>query len=144
MNPLKLHQALYERTSGRIGHRLLGVPCLLLRTAGARTGLPRTNALVYARDADAYLVVASNGGADRAPAWLHNLRAQPAAHIQIGRHDTPVTATVIEPGHPDHPRLWDIVNANNRDRYRTYATKTERPIPVIALNSRTAPDTTLR
>ena len=82
---LRVHQKIYERTDGLVGHRLLRVPTLLLRTTGARSGATRTNALVYARDGDRYLVVSSNGGADRAPAWLHNLRKSPAAEVQIGR-----------------------------------------------------------
>src|SRR5205814_3124058 len=82
---LRVHQRIYEATDGRIGHGTIGVPTLLLRTRGRRSGATRTNALVYARDGDAYLVVASNGGADRAPAWLHNLRANPQVEIQIGR-----------------------------------------------------------
>jgi len=43
---LHLHQAIYQRSGGRIGHRILGVSCLLLRTTGAKTGAPRTNGLV--------------------------------------------------------------------------------------------------
>src|SRR5881398_2969957 len=70
---LRLHEALYKRTDGRIGHRMIGVPTLLLRTTGRRSGATRTNGLVYARDGDDHLVVASNGSADRPPAWLHNL-----------------------------------------------------------------------
>lgn len=62
---LRLHQAIYEATGGVIGHRLIGVPTLLLTTTGRRTGDRRTAALVYAKDADGSLVVvASNGGAD--------------------------------------------------------------------------------
>ena len=76
---LHLHQAVYEATDGRAGHRLLGVPCLLLGTTGRRTGKRRTSALVYARDGEEYLVVASLGGADRAPAWLHNVRLDPGS-----------------------------------------------------------------
>ena len=77
-----LHEQLYKRTDGRLGHRMIGVPTLLLRTTGRRSGATRTNGLVYARDGDDYLVVASNGGADRPPAWLHNLRANPASRFR--------------------------------------------------------------
>ena len=45
---LRVHEALYKRTDGRLGHRMIGVPTLLLRTTGRRSGLTRTNALVYA------------------------------------------------------------------------------------------------
>jgi len=59
MDLLTVHQRLYERTDGRLGHRLIGVPSALLRTTGRHTGQARTSALVYARDGDDYLVVAA-------------------------------------------------------------------------------------
>lgn len=130
---LRIHERLYEATDGRVGHRMIGVPTLLLRTTGRRSGATRTNGLVYARDGDDLLVVASNGGADRPPAWLHNLRAEPAVEIQIGRERQPGTARIVEPSDPDYQRLWKIVNENNRDRYGAYQKQTERPIPVIVL-----------
>jgi deazaflavin-dependent oxidoreductase (nitroreductase family) len=130
---LRIHEQLYERTDGRIGHRMIGVPTLLLRSTGRRSGVTRTNGLVYARDGDDYLVVASNGGADRPPAWLHNLRANPAVEIQIARERRQGTATVVEPTDPDYDRLWRLVNDNNRDRYAAYQKQTDRPIPVIVL-----------
>lgn len=130
---LRLHEALYKRTDGRVGHRMIGVPTLLLRTTGRRSGATRTNALVYARDGDDYLLVASNGGADRPPAWLHNLRAHPDVEIQIGRERRRATATIIEPSDPRYEQLWKTVNANNHDRYSAYQKQTDRPIPVIAV-----------
>ncbi len=130
---LRLHEKLYRRTDGRIGHRMIGVPTLLLRTTGRRSGATRTNGLVYARDGNDYLVVASNGGADRPPAWLHNVRANPDVEIQIKRERQPGTGRIIEPSDPSYERLWKVVNANNRDRYTAYQQKTSRPIAVIAL-----------
>jgi deazaflavin-dependent oxidoreductase (nitroreductase family) len=112
---------------------MLGVPTLLLRTTGRRSGATRTNSLVYARDDDDYLVVASNGGADRPPAWLLNLKASPNVEIQVGRDRRPGTARVIEPSDPDYARVWKLVNENNRDRYTAYQQQTTRPIPVVAL-----------
>lgn len=112
---------------------MLGVPTLLLRTTGRRTGAIRTNSLVYARDGAEYLVVASNGGADRPPAWLYNLRAQPDVEFQIGRERRRGTARIVEPPAPDYERLWKLVNENNRDRYTAYQQQTSRPIPVIAI-----------
>jgi deazaflavin-dependent oxidoreductase (nitroreductase family) len=128
---LRLHEQLYKRTDGRIGHRIIGVPTLLLRTTGRRSGATRSNGLVYARDADDYLVVASNGGADRPPAWLHNVRANPDVEIQIARDRRKATAMVIERSDPDYDRLWKIVNDSNRDRYSAYQKQTARAIPVI-------------
>src|SRR2546423_15666262 len=94
---LRFHQRIYVASDGRVGHRMMGVPTLLLRTVGRRSGTTRTNALVYARDGGAYLVVASNGGADKAPSWLHNVRANPDVEVQIGRECRKATARVVEP-----------------------------------------------
>jgi F420H(2)-dependent quinone reductase len=130
---LRLHEQLYKRTDGRVGHRMIGVPTLLLRTTGRRSGATRTNGLVYARDGEDYLVVASNGGADRPPAWLHNIRANPDVEIQIARKRRNATAMVVEPSDPGYDRLWKIVNDKNHDRYNAYQKQTARPIPVIVL-----------
>lgn len=130
---LRIHEEIYKRSDGLVGHRVLGVPSLLLRTTGRRTGATRTNGLVYARDGHDYLVVPSNGGADRHPAWLHNLRANPDVEIQIGRERQPARAKVIEPSDPNYERVWKVVNANNRDRYTAYQQQTTRPIPVVAI-----------
>src|SRR5947209_16116463 len=130
---LQIHEEIYKRTDGRVGHRMIGVPTLLLRTIGRRSGATRVNALVYAPDGEDYLIVASNGGADRHPGWLHNLKASPEVEIQVGRERRKATADVIEPHDPRYDRLWQIVNANNKDRYSTYQKQTTRPIPVVAL-----------
>jgi deazaflavin-dependent oxidoreductase (nitroreductase family) len=103
---LRLHERLYKATDGRVGHRMVGVPTLLLRTTGRRSGVTRTNALVYARDGADHLVVASNGGADRDPAWLFNLRADPEVEIQIGRERQRATSRILGPADPDYGRLW--------------------------------------
>ena len=130
---LRVHEQIYKRTDGRLGHGMIGVPCLLLRTTGRKSGATRTNGLVYARDGQDYLVVASNGGADRAPGWLHNVRAEPQVEIQVGRERSAGTARVVEPSDPDFDRLWKIVNENNKDRYTAYQRQTARPIPVVAV-----------
>ena len=130
---LRLHEKLYVRSDGRLGHHMIGVPTLLLRTTGRRSGATRTNGLVYARDGDDYLVVPSNGGADQAPAWLHNVRASPEVEVQVARERRKGTARIVEPSDPSYDRLWKIVNENNRDRYTAYQKQTSRPIPVIAV-----------
>jgi len=91
---LTVHQWLYEHSDGRIGASLGGRPMLLLRTVGRRTKQPRTAALLYVRDGDAYVVIASKGGAPRHPGWFHNLTAHPAVEIQVGRERIPVRARV--------------------------------------------------
>src|SRR5580692_7985429 len=106
---LRVHAFVYEHSGGLIGHRILGVPSLMLRTTGRKTGQTRTNSLVYARDGDRWLVVPSKGGAPKAPAWQLNLEANPQVEVQIARTTTPVTATVIGHDDPDFPRLWKLV-----------------------------------
>src|SRR5450759_1279767 len=78
---MRLHEALYIRTDGRVGRRMIGVPTLLLRATGRRSGLPRTVALAYAEEGDRYILVASNHGWDRPPAWFVNLQALSLIHI---------------------------------------------------------------
>ena len=130
---LRVHERIYKATDGRLGHNMIGVPTLLLRTTGRRSGATRTNGLVYARDGDDYLVVASVGGAPKHPAWLHNLRANPDVEIQIGRERKRATARVVERGDPDFDRLWKIVDDNNKGRYTEYQNRTDRQIPVVAI-----------
>jgi F420H(2)-dependent quinone reductase len=130
---LQAHQLIYERSGGRIGHRLLGMPTLLLRTIGAKTGHERTTALSYAVDGRSYVVVASNGGAARAPGWYHNLRADPSASIQVGTERRTVTARCLLPADAEYSRLWQLVNEHNRNRYAGYQKLTSRPIPLVVL-----------
>ena len=130
---LRFHQAVYEGTRGRVGHRMIGVPSLLLTTVGRRSGAKRTAALVYARDGDSYIVVASNGGADRPPGWLYNLKAQPAVDVQVGTRHLSATAAPITPEQPEYARLWEAVNATNHGRYNGYQSRTQRPIELVRL-----------
>ena len=82
---------------------------LLLHTVGGRSGLPRTRALTYARDGDAYLIVASNSGSFRYPSWYHNLRKDPDVEINVGAQRFKVTARFVTPEDPDYQRMWQIV-----------------------------------
>lgn len=133
---LTTHAALYEKSGGLIGHRLLGVPTILLRTTGRKTSLERSSALVYAQDdqhAERLLVVASNGGADRPPAWLLNITANSNVSVQLRRKRYAATATTVFPGDSDYDRLFKLCDDNNRGRYTRYRGMTERPIPVVVL-----------
>ena len=130
---LRLHQAVYERTDGRIGHRLIGVPSLILRTTGARSGLTRSAVLVYGRDGTGYVVVASNSGQDNPPAWLFNVRASAEVGLQVGRTRSAGLARIVEAGEPDYPRLWALLNQVNHGRYDAYQRLTTRPIELVVL-----------
>lgn len=135
MGPLlSVHQWLYEATDGRIGASLGGRPMLLLRTVGRRTRAPRTAALLYVRDGDAYAVIASKGGAPQHPGWFHNLIAQPNVEIQVGRTRIPVRARVVEGD--ERARIWSRADDVNQGQYDVYQSRTKRPIPVVVLEPR--------
>jgi len=133
---LRIHDTVYRKTNGWIGHRTLFIPSLLLHTVGAKTGQARTTSLTYARDGDDYLVVASKSGDPKAPGWYHNLRKNPNVEINVGPRRFAVTARPVLPDDPDYSRLWQIVNKNNSNRYTEYQKKTSRPIPVVVLTRR--------
>jgi deazaflavin-dependent oxidoreductase (nitroreductase family) len=130
---LRFHQWVYERSRGWVGHRMVGSPSLLLRTTGRRSGKVRTSALIYARDGDAYVLVASNNGMDQPTAWQLNIEADPRVDVQVARHRFPGIARVVEASNPDYARLWAIANRGNRNRYTGYQKRTSRPIPVVVV-----------
>lgn len=131
---LQAHQALYQRSGGRLGHKLLGIPTLLLTTTGRKTGKKRVSALTYATVPTGYAVVASNGGARTNPGWLHNVTANPGVTVQIGRETFPATAHVLYPGDEGYGDAWTAANAVNKNRYHAYQKMTPRPIPVVVLS----------
>jgi deazaflavin-dependent oxidoreductase (nitroreductase family) len=128
----KLHQRVYE-LNGPLGRRFAWIPCLVLTTTGRRSGQRRSSVLVYAEDGTTCVVVASNGGDDRPPAWLLNLQADPAVHVQVGNERYDTTARVVTPADDDYVRLWKLVNSVNGNRYDAYQAKTARPIAMVAL-----------
>ena len=81
----RLHAWLYRTTGGRIGHRAGHITHLLLTTTGRKSGEPRTVTLTYMAEGDNYILVASNGGADRHPVWWLNLKKNPRAQVQVGK-----------------------------------------------------------
>lgn len=134
---LRVHQWVYEKSEGFLGHRLLfGNPTLLLRTVGRKTGKARTSALTYVRDGEAYVVTASNGGSSRPPGWLANVKAAPECEIQVGRRRIPVTARPTYPDDPEYARRWAMADEVNKGRYAEYQKKTDRPIALVVLEPR--------
>jgi deazaflavin-dependent oxidoreductase (nitroreductase family) len=130
---LRFHQAVYQGTRGMIGHRMIGVPSLLMTSVGRKTGTRRTAALVYAKDADSFIVVASNGGSDRPPGWLYNVKAQPVVEVQLGRRRLDATAQAVGPDDVRYAVLWKLVNERNHGRYDRYQAQTSRPITLVRL-----------
>jgi deazaflavin-dependent oxidoreductase (nitroreductase family) len=124
------HVERYIATDGEDGHDWQGVPTLLLTTHGRRSGEARTLPLIYGRDGDHLLVVASRGGAPKHPSWYLNLVADPDVEVQVkadrfAAHARPATAA-------ERPRLWKTMTAIWPD-YDNYQTKTDREIPVVVL-----------
>ena len=127
---LTVHQWLYEHSDGRIGATLGGRPMLLLRTVGRRTGQPRPAALLYVRDGDAYVVIASNGGAPAHPDWYRNLVDHPDAEVIVAGVTTVVRAETVSGA--ERERLWQ--NAlHSYGGYAGYQARTTREIPVVRL-----------
>jgi deazaflavin-dependent oxidoreductase (nitroreductase family) len=125
-----MHTALYRASGGRVGSRVQGMRVLLLTTTGRRSGVARTTPLLYVREGDAVVVVASNGGSDSFPAWWLNLRSDANAEVEIGRAHTRVIARKASP--EEHARLWPEFTSGYPG-YAKYATRTTREIPVVIL-----------
>ena len=126
----RAHAWLYGKTRGRVLGSIGRQPVLLLTTVGRRTGRPRTTPVQFARWHDAVLVVAANGGAERSPAWLANLRASPEVTAQIGGTVKELRAQVAVGS--ERERLWaKLVSAN--PRLATTQGRARRQLPVVVL-----------
>lgn len=133
------HKAVYLGSGGRLGSRLAWIPMLLLSTRGRKTGLVRTMPLAYLPDpqaADTFVVVASNGGSERPPAWWLNLQAADFATVQVGRESFCVHAEVAPP--PRRAALWADLR-RTIPPYRAYE-QIEREIPIVLLRRIPADD----
>jgi F420H(2)-dependent quinone reductase len=129
-----VHTAVYRATRGRIGHRFPGLPSmLLLDHTGAKSGVRRTSPLLYIRDGDDLVIVASKGGYPKNPAWFHNLRANPDTSVQVGSERRPVRARVANP--QERTRLWPRIVAAY-PTYEDYQRRTGREIPLVILERR--------
>ena len=125
-----LHNGIYRRSDGRRGGQVKGIPVLLITTTGRRTGQERTVPICFTRDDDRFVVVGTNGGADVAPAWSHNLRSRPAARVQVGADVFDVIAT--ETTGREYDELWALFVARH-PALAAYEAKTTRRIPLWQL-----------
>ena len=124
------HIRRYVKSDGKKGHLWRGVHTLLLTTRGRNSGRLRRTALIYGRDGDRYLVVASNGGAKKHPSWYLNLVANPEVRVQVAADTFSARASTASAR--EKPELWRSMAAIWPD-YDTYQTKTQRDIPVVIL-----------
>jgi len=125
------HVHSYLETNGEIGYRWKeDASVAILFTTGRRTGLARTVPLIFARDGDDVVLVASKGGAPQNPGWYRNLRKTPEAEIQIMGDRWRVRAHDVEG--EERERLWEKMN-EIWPHYDEYATRTDREIPIVVL-----------
>lgn len=126
----KVHTWVYRRTGGTIGHKAGALTHLLLTTTGRKSGMSRTVPLTYLADGDCFVLVASNGGSDRHPAWWLNLQKHPRARVQLKRRTIDVVAHRADAD--ARARLWPTLTAVN-PFYSRYEQITDRDIPVVVL-----------
>ncbi len=125
------HVQRYVATDGADGHLWRdGVPTLLLTAIGWRSGKARRTPLIYGRDGDRYLIVASKGGSDEPPEWYRNLSAHPKVRLQVGAEKFDATAHTAPAA--EKARLWPVMTAIWPD-YDAYQTRTSRDIAVVVL-----------
>lgn len=124
------HIEAYEASDGEVGHIWNGAPCLVLTTAGEKTGQTRKHALIYGQDGDDVVVVASKGGAPDDPQWYKNLAADPHVKVQVraDRYDAVARTASAE----DKGRLWPTMT-DLWPAYDDYQSSTDRDIPVVVI-----------
>jgi deazaflavin-dependent oxidoreductase (nitroreductase family) len=127
------HVRQYEATNGTTGHEWNGTQVLILRTTGRKSGHTRKAPLIYGRDGDDYLVVASKGGAAEHPGWYENLVAHPDIEIQVKADVLPVRARTASA--QEKARLWSVMTKEWPD-YDKYQRSTPRDIPLVILSPR--------
>lgn len=137
----KLHSSIYRASEGRVWGKMFGGNVLLLNTTGRKSGQRRTTPLLYLRDGEDFVVIASNGGAPKHPAWYFNLKANPETTVELGDREVRVRAE--EASSEEKARLWPKV-VEMYSGYEGYRRKTDREIPLIFLHpiGREAKETT--
>ena len=122
---------LYEKSGGTQGTTLrdTGLPVILVTHTGNKTGAIRKTPLMRVKDGANYVLIGSQGGAPKHPAWVHNLRANPDVEL---RDHTVVQATRVREvkGEAERARLWELAVAAYPP-YADYQTRTTRKIPVF-------------
>ena len=122
----------FRANDGKVGGPFEGNELLLLTTIGAKSGQPRLSPLSCKRIDGKLLIIAGNGGADVNPSWVHNLRANPSARVEVGTESIDVTARELPPAERDElmPKLTAEISA-----FANYQAKTSRIIPIFELNT---------
>lgn len=120
----------FRANDGKVGGQFEGVDLLLLTTTGAKSGQQRISPLAYFEVDGKLIIVGSFAGADVNPAWVHNLRAHSAAHIDLGTEERDVTARELPPAERDETFQKLVAAAPGAAEYQA---KTSRVMPVFEL-----------
>ena len=129
------HVFFYKLSGGRIGGRIHKADVLLLTTTGRKTGKKRTTPLLYVRDGNRLVIIASNGGRPIDPSWWMNLKRNPIAMVQVkSLKETIYAQRAIG---SEKERLWRLMTTAY-PTYDDYQKKTDRDIPVVVLMPKTA------
>ena len=126
----RTHVSFYRLSRGRVGGRLRNAPVLLLTTIGRKTGKKRTTPLLYLRDGERIIIVASNGGRDNEPSWWTNLRHDPDAEIQLKDEKRKMVAR--KASEEEKSDFWPLLT-KMYPAYSDYQRQTKREIPVVIL-----------
>jgi deazaflavin-dependent oxidoreductase (nitroreductase family) len=125
-----MHVWLYRTSAGKLGGRFSGAPVMLLTTRGRKSGEPRTTPLLYLRDGDKVVTVASKAGFPTHPAWYLNLQDHAEVEVQIGDERCKMRAETANAER--RARYWQRLIALYPS-YQSYQDRTEREIPVVVL-----------
>lgn len=120
----------FRANDGKVEGQFSGADLLLLTTTGAKSGQTRLSPLAYLRIDGKLIIIGSFAGADFHPAWVHNLRADPSAHVEIGTESFDVTARELPPAERD--AVFTKVTAAAAG-FADYQAKTARVIPLFEL-----------
>jgi deazaflavin-dependent oxidoreductase (nitroreductase family) len=120
----------FRANDGKVGSQFEGADLLLLTTTGAKSGQPRLSPLAYFRVDGKLLIIGSFAGVDVNPGWVHNLRANPSARVEIGNESSDVTARELPAAERDDlfPKITAVAPG-----FAEYQAKTTRVIPVFEL-----------
>jgi deazaflavin-dependent oxidoreductase (nitroreductase family) len=129
----KLNAPIYRLSGGRVGGKLGRAPILLLTTTGRKSGQPRTAPVLYLADGNRFVVINTNAGNDRTPAWSLNLRANPEAEVEIGRRRVPVRSRLAEG--EERADLWRR-SMEQYEGWDFYESKLDREVGVFVLEPR--------
>jgi deazaflavin-dependent oxidoreductase (nitroreductase family) len=129
----RAHIAVYRRTNGRWGAKLLWFPAALVTTTGRKSGQPRTTATLYLSDGERVVLPASYGGRDANPAWYLNLKADPKVQVQVRDRVWDMTARDAT---DDERRLYWRKLTRIYPPYKGYQDAADRRIPLVVCEPR--------